>query len=155
MNIIGINIGEVRVAKPPTRLRTSALGSYVACALYDNVEQIGGMAHVMLPSIDKYLYGAEPFKYADEAIPYLIKLMVDAGANRYGLRARLVGGAIIVDDSIDIGSQVVKSCQDVLSKYGIEITAQRVGGNENRSVILDTETGALWYRENNGEEKML
>lgn len=155
MDIINLNIGEVKVAKPPARLRTSALGSCVAVVIYDNVEQIGGMAHVMLPSTDNYLRGDGLLKYADEAIPFLIKLIVDAGANRYGLHARLVGGAMIVDDSIDIGSQVIKSCQDILYKYGIEIVAQRIGGRENRSVILDTATGTLWYSENGGVERAL
>lgn len=72
MDIIDLTIGEVKVAKPPTRLRTSALGSCVACVLYDKVEQVGGMAHIMLPTTDNYLRGADPLKYADEAIPYLI-----------------------------------------------------------------------------------
>lgn len=155
MDILDITIGEVKVAKPPTWLRTSALGSCVACALYDKVEQIGGMAHIMLPSTDNYLRGDGLLKYADEAIPYLIKQMVDMGANRYGLHCRLVGGAMIIDDVIDIGGQVVKSCQDILYKHGIEITAQRIGGHENRSVILDTGTGVLWYSENGGAEKAL
>lgn len=155
MDIIDLTIGEVKVAQPPTRLRTSALGSCVAVALYDNVERIGGMAHVMLPSTDHYLRGDDLLKYADEAIPYLIKEIVDAGANRYGLHARLVGGAMIVDDTIDIGSEVVKSIEEMLEKHGIEIVAKRVGGHENRNVILDTATGTLWYSENGGAEKAL
>lgn len=155
MDTIDISVGEVRATKPPARLRTSALGSCVAVVLYDNVERIGGMAHVVLPTADTYLRGDELLKYADEAIPYLIKQIVDMGANRYGLHARLVGGAMIVDDVIDIGSQVVKSCQDILYKHGIEITAQRVGGRENRAAVLDVATGTLWYSENGGVEKVL
>lgn len=155
MDTIDINPGEVKVLKGIGRLRALALGSCVAVALYDKVEQIGGMAHVMLPTTDNYLRGDDPLKYTDEAIPYLIKQMVEMGANRYGLHGRLVGGAMIVDDTIDIGVQVVKSCQDILYKHGIEIVAQRVGGRENRSAILDVATGTLWYNENGGVEKAL
>ena len=153
--IIDLNPGDVKVAKPPVRLRTSALGSCVAVALYDKVEQIGGMAHVMLPTTDNYLRGDDPLKYADEAIPYLIKEMVDMGANRYGLHARLVGGAMVTEDTIDIGARVEKSVEELLEKHGIEIVAKRVGGQENRSTILDTATGTLWYSENGGVEKAL
>ncbi len=153
--IIDIAVGEVQVAKPQTRLRASALGSCVAVVLYDKVEQIGGLAHIMLPSTDHYLRGDDPLKYADEAIPYLIKEMVEAGANRYGIHARLVGGAMIVDDTIDIGAQVVSSVEELLEKHGIEIVAKRVGGRENRSAILDTATGILWYSESGGVEKAL
>lgn len=154
-NIIDVDIGQVKVAKSPTRLRTSALGSCVAVVIYCNIKNVGGMAHVMLPSTDNYLYGAEPLKYADEAIPFLIKEMIDAGANKYNLHARLVGGAMVAEDSIDIGAQVEKSVEETLAKHGIEITAKRVGGHANRSATLDTATGTLWYSENGGAEKAL
>jgi chemotaxis protein CheD len=154
-DIIDLNPGDVHVGKPPACLRTNALGSCVAVVLYDKVEQVGGMAHVMLPSTDHYLQGDDLLKYADEAIPYLIKEIVEVGANRYGLHARLVGGAMIVEDSIDIGSQVVKSCQDALCKHGVEITARRIGGNASRTATLDAATGILWYTENSGMEKAL
>ena len=155
MDIIDLNPGDVKVAKPSIRLRASALGSCVAVVFYDKVEQIGGMAHVMLPTTDNYLRGDDLLKYADEAIPYLIKEMVEAGANRYGIHARLVGGAMVAEDTIDIGAQVEKSIEEILEKHGIEIVAKRVGGKENRSAILDTATGTLWYSENNGVEKAL
>jgi chemotaxis protein CheD len=154
-SIIDLNSGDVHVARPPMRLRAPALGSCVAVVLYDNVEQIGGMAHVMLPSTDHYLRGDDLLKYADEAIPYLLKLMVDAGANRYGLHARLVGGAMIIYDKINIGRQVIKSCQDILYKHGIEIVAENVGGRESRNATLDTATGTLWYNIGSGVEKVL
>lgn len=155
MEIVNISTGEVKVARPPARLQTNALGSCVAVVFYDTVEQIGGVAHVMLPSIDNYLIGSDPYKYADQAIPYLIKKMVDLGANKYGIHARLVGGAMVTEDTIDIGSQVEKSVEEVLQKYGIEIIARKTGGHECRSVILDVSTGTLWYSENSGVEKAL
>jgi len=171
MDIIEINVGEAKTAKPPTRLRTNALGSCIACVLYDKVNQIGGIAHIMLPSTDNYLYGSEPLKYADEAIPYLIKEMEKISNCKFQianlennlksaicnlqLTARLVGGAMVVEDTINIGAQVTKSVEEVLGKYGIEIIVRKVGGHESRSVTLDTATGTLWYTENSGVEKAL
>ena len=145
----------MKVAKSPARLRASSLGSCVAVVLYDKVEQIGGMAHVMLPSTDHYLRGDDPLKYADEAIPYLIKQMVDAGANRYGLHARMVGGALMIKDIEDIGAEVVKAVEEILRKSGIEIVAQKIRGYEYRTATLDVATGTLWYSEGNGLEKAL
>jgi chemotaxis protein CheD len=147
--------GGVQAARPPIRLHAPGLGSCVAVVLYDGVEQIGGMAHVMLPSIDHYLKGEDPLKYADEAIPYLMKLMMDTGANRYCLRARLVGGAMVTEDVLDIGSMVQQSVDQILEKHGIEVSARRVGGHEVRSATLDIATGVVWYTENNGAENAL
>jgi chemotaxis protein CheD len=154
-NTIEVEMGQVKIAMPPTRLRASALGSCVACVLYDQVEQIGGIAHVMLPSTDYYLRGDDPLKYADQAVPYLIKLLVEDGANKYGLHARLVGGALMVKDSEDIGSEVERAIEEILFNQGIEIVAKRVGGRLNRIAMLDTCTGTLWYAEADGIEKVL
>lgn len=155
MDVIEVATGEVKVAKSPICLRSSVLGSCVCCVLYDQAEQIGGMAHVMLPTTEHYLRGNDLLKYANEAIPYLIKQMVDLGANRYGLHGRLVGGAMIIEDEIDIGGQVIESCRELLYKHGIEIVAQRVGGRANRNATLDVATGTLWYQEGGGAEKAL
>jgi chemotaxis protein CheD len=155
MPTIEVLTGEVKIAKSPIRIRASGLGSCVAVVLYDNSKRIGGIAHVMLPSTDHYLLGDDLLKYADEAVPFLIKEMVDMGANRHRLHARLVGGAKVVEDVIDIWDQVSTSCQDILAKHGIEILAKRIGGHENRHVILDTATGVLWYGEGGGIERVL
>jgi chemotaxis protein CheD len=155
MEIIELNPGDVHVARPPARLRAPALGSCVAVTLYCNISNVGGMAHVMFPSTDHYLEGEDPLKYADEAIPYLIKKMIDAGANKYNIRARLVGGAMITKDTMDIGQMVEKSVEEELAKSELEITGRRIGGNASRTATLDMATGILWYTENNGVDKAL
>jgi chemotaxis protein CheD len=155
MRIIDLNPGDVQALKLTGRLRAPALGSCVAVVLFDNVEIVGGMSHVMFPSTEHYLQGEDPLKYADEAVPYLIKLMVDAGANRYGLHARLVGGAMITPDTINIGDMVEKSVEDILAKAGIEVVARRIGGSASRTATLDVDTGTLWYSENSEKERIL
>jgi chemotaxis protein CheD len=152
---ININSGDVRVASPPVRLHAPALGSCIAVVLYDGREKIGGMAHVMLPSSEHYVMGEDPLKYADEAIPYLLRLMVEGGVNRYGLHARLVGGAMITKEAMDIGAMVKKSVEEELAKLSIEVTAHRTGGCISRTATLDTGTGALWYSEDGGVEMAL
>jgi chemotaxis protein CheD len=147
--------GDVRIAMPPTRLRSPALGSCVAVALYDIVIGVGGMAHVMLPSTKHYSRGSDLLKYADQAIPYLIKKMVEFGASRKEIRARLVGGAMMVEGIMNIGAMVIESVEDTLKCEGIEITGRRLGGNVCRTSILDIATGTLWYTEDNGEERVL
>jgi chemotaxis protein CheD len=154
-NIIDLNPGDVQSLKLEGRLRAPALGSCIALVLYDNVDIVGGMAHVMFPSTDHYLVGEDPLKYADEAVPYLLKLMVDVGANRYGLHARLVGGAMITPDTMNIGEMVEKSVEEILKKHNIEVVARRIGGNVSRTATLDVDTGTLWYSENSGIEHVL
>ena len=49
MEIIKIGMADLGVAKPPSKLRTTGLGSCVGVVLYDQTHKIAGMAHVMLP----------------------------------------------------------------------------------------------------------
>jgi chemotaxis protein CheD len=155
MNVIEVETGKVAVALSPYRLRASALGSCVACVLYDSVHKIGGIAHIMLASSNHYIKYDDTLKYADLAIPHLINKMVDTGADRNRLHARLVGGAMLIKATLNIGEEVLASIDPLLTKYGVNIVAKRVGGRVHRSATLDTSTGILWYSENNSIEHAL
>jgi chemotaxis protein CheD len=152
---INVPVGKIRAAKPPTQLQANALGSCIALALYHPKTQIGGMAHIMLPTSDLYLAGDNPLKYADEAIPSIIQLLADMGADTNDLEARIVGGAMMVKECEDIGKEVAQIIKQQLKQYRIPLKGKRIGGTVNRSARLDTSTGALWYTEESGPEKAL
>lgn len=154
-NTIEVSTGEVKAALAPVRLRASALGSCVAVMLYDAEIRAGGMAHVMLPSADLYLTGEDLLKYAKYAIENLIKKLLEFGAAKEKLTAKITGGAMIIKDTVDIGIENIKAVEKKLEEEGIPILGKRVGGNKQRGVILDTATGIAWYSEGGEVEKAL
>jgi chemotaxis protein CheD len=155
MITITVPVGKIRAVKSPGQLKTNSLGSCVACVFYHPETQIGGMAHVMLPSSDLYIMGDNPLKYANEAIPCLIQLLNDMGAETSGLQARIVGGAMMVQATEDIGTEVSDAVKQQLKEFNIPLVGERIEGTVNRSARLDTGTGVLWYTEASGVEKVL
>jgi len=152
MEIIKIGMADLGVSKSPDRLRTTGLGSCVGVVLYDATKKIAGMAHVMLP--DSSLAKGDDFniaKYADTAIPQLIKEMEQAGSSVRNLIAKMAGGAQMFsflsgNDTMRIGPRNVEACKTMLKEAGIRIVAEDTGGNCGRTIEMDSETGILQIR---------
>ncbi len=47
-NIVTVGIGALKIAKSPKIIKTS-LGSCIGVVLYDSINKIGGLLHLMLP----------------------------------------------------------------------------------------------------------
>jgi chemotaxis protein CheD len=90
---IEVRIGEMEISKSPDILK-ALLGSCVAAILYDKVNKIGGLAHIFLPSKAMSRDGDNhpDSRFADSAIPSLLKSVIDAGAKKTNVVAYLVGG---------------------------------------------------------------
>ncbi|MBO8162478.1 MAG: chemotaxis protein CheD [Brevibacillus sp.] len=153
MEIIKIGMADLGWAKAPDRLRTTGLGSCVGVVLYDALAKIAGMAHVMLPdsSLAKSSQAAAIGKYADTAIPELIRQMQQAGAAPHRMTAKLAGGAQMFsfmagNDTLRIGPRNVEACRSVLTQARIPIVAEETGGNCGRTIEMDAETGILHIR---------
>ncbi|HLV10774.1 MAG TPA: chemotaxis protein CheD, partial [Halanaerobiales bacterium] len=86
---IRVKMAEYSIGQAPDVLITIGLGSCVGVALYDKNSRIGGMIHIMLPENRK---GLKPSKFADTGIPYLLDKMVEAGASRNNITAKIAGG---------------------------------------------------------------
>ena len=52
-NLIIVGMADLNVVKSPGGLTTLGLGSCVGIALYDSVNKIAGLAHIMLPDSTK------------------------------------------------------------------------------------------------------
>ncbi|MGB9792628.1 MAG: chemotaxis protein CheD [Thermacetogeniaceae bacterium] len=152
MEEIKIGIGEWKVAHNPARLITIGLGSCVGVALYDPLNSIGGLAHVMLPDSSEFKDITNRGKFADLAIPDLLEAMLKMGARRATTVAKLAGGArmFISADSnlpvLNIGERNVAMCRKVLGELGIRIVAEDTGGNYGRTMILDTTNGKVYIK---------
>ncbi|WP_284139974.1 MULTISPECIES: chemotaxis protein CheD [unclassified Virgibacillus] len=147
--VIKVGIADLNIVKAPDTIRTSGLGSCVGAVIYDLPKKIAGMAHVMLPdsSLNKQSNLNES-KYADTAIPKLIELLVENGARKSSLQAKLAGGAqmfqlSVSSDTMRIGPRNVEAVERQLEIFRIPIIASDVGGNCGRTIEFEPETGKL------------
>lgn len=151
-NIVKVGMADLKIAVRETDvLKTTGLGSCVGLTLYDPKARISGMAHIMLPSSEIARSGnLNPAKYADTAIPELIRLMREAGADTGKLVAKLAGGAQMFaftgPDTMRIGPRNVEMCKELLARLGIPIKGEDTGLNFGRTIEFHNATGILVVR---------
>ena len=143
-----VGIADLNVAKSPDKIITVGLGSCIGIALYDRLNNIGGLLHIMLPNSTEFSKITNPLKFADLGIPILIDKMKAKGANIRSLKAKIAGGASMFNFSdksmiMDIGNRNIKSVKAVLEKFAIPILAEDVGGNKGRTMIFQTLDGKV------------
>ncbi|KFD41143.1 chemotaxis protein CheD [Peptococcaceae bacterium SCADC1_2_3] len=146
---IQVGIAEYKIAKMPNRLVTFGLGSCVGMSLYDRVNKLGGLIHIMLP--DSTMFKQQSIKqgkFANTGIPLLVSELLNSGGKMAYLEAKLVGGAQMFDgfDTFKIGQRNIEKCSQILHQIGIKVVAQETGGNQGRTMILDTTTGKVYIR---------
>ena len=147
MGNVVIGISDMNVVKGEDSIITYALGSCVGVALHDPVRKIAGLAHILMPS-SKDIRGANlnVMKYADTAIPELVRRMERAGASTLALVAKLAGGAQMfslgnASPQFNIGERNIAMAREMLQKLGIRLIAQDVGANYGRTVEIFASTG--------------
>ena len=140
-----IGMGDVGFGKDDEVLVTLALGSCVALVIYDPKMKVGGLAHVMQPNSRSGEAG-KPGKYADTAVPYMLRNLVNMGSSRERLVAKIAGGATMfpyADVSESIGKKNVDAVKDMLNRYGIRLIAEDTLGNVGRSVKFYVSNGKM------------
>ncbi|ADG82367.1 chemotaxis protein CheD [Thermincola potens] len=158
--IIKIGMADLNVAKCPDILQTAGLGSCVGVCLWDSITKIGGLAHIMLPYSTQARSVGNEAKFADTAIPLLVKQMENLGALRQRLVAKIAGGAQMFsfysgNDIMRIGERNAEAVKETLAKLKIKLLAEDVGGNYGRTIEFYTETGKLYIRTINVGEKII
>ncbi len=148
---IKVGIADYKIAKYPDRLMTIGLGSCIGIAMIDKKSGIGGLAHIMLPDSEKFNKIANEIKFANLAIPILIKQMIENGAKEKNLRAKIAGGASMFNfaDSkvnMDIGARNSLAVKDILKARKIPIDSEEIGGTKGRTITFDTVTGELYVK---------
>lgn len=153
VKLVKVGMADLNVLNGQTGvLKTTGLGSCVGLTLYDPRVKVGGMAHVMLPSSEIAREGhINIAKYADQAIPELIRRMIEQGAATNRLQAKMAGGAqmfflMVNNDTMRIGPRNVESCREILRQYSIPIKAEDTGGSYGRTIELHCATGKLIIR---------
>lgn len=151
-NLIKVGMADLNVTHQSGVLKTTGLGSCVGVTLYDAKAKVAGMAHVMLPSSEIAREGQLNIsKYADTAIPEMIRLMEALGAQIRRMEAKMAGGAQMFafgshSDTMRIGPRNVDSCKEQLARFKIPLIAEDTGLNYGRTIEFDCETGILLVR---------
>ena len=146
--LINVGIGEMRTASDKTVLRTT-LGSCIAICLYDPRIKSGGMAHIMLPSLeDTKNLEASPTKYADSAIPLLLYEIISNGCKKERVYAKIAGGAQMFhlpdgSSMSTIGKNNIIKVKDVLHNMKIDLRGENTGGDFSRTIFFSLETGEI------------
>ncbi len=135
---------------------STLLGSCVAACLYDPVNKIIGMNHIMLsnPRYSKDLpnYASEAGRYGINAMELLINDMMHKGMERRHLRAKAFGGASIFrkDESVGnflcVGQVNVRFIKEFLADEKIPLDAEDLGGGHGRVIHFSNGDFSVYQR---------
>jgi chemotaxis protein CheD len=158
--MIKVGMADLNVCVSPNAITTLGLGSCVGIVLYDPVKRIAGMVHIMLPDSTKILNNENKAKFADTGIDLLIKRMMEIGADRKALIAKIAGGAQMFafsnnSDMMRIGERNVEATKLKLAQLGISIKAEDTGANYGRTIEFYPENGSLLIKSVGKERKIL
>ena len=153
-----VRMGELAVSGEPGHVLVSlGLGSCIGLALLDRRTRKAGLAHVVLPQSQGH--GSDnPMKFADHAVPELLKRVLGMGARRSSLEAVLVGGASMVattSNALEVGMRNESAVRAQLEALRIPVVATATGGNRGRTIRVDVASSGVTVREAGGTDTPL
>jgi chemotaxis protein CheD len=161
MGTVTVGIAEFNIVKIPNKIMTIGLGSCCGVVLYDEINKIAGLVHILLSDSKHEKHIVNKAKYADTGITLLYEEMKKAGANPRLIRAKLAGGAHMFsfkntgNSIFTIGEKNVKACKDTLAKLNISIVSEDVLGSCGRTIVFDTLTNKLRIKSVGKTEKVI
>ena len=124
------------------------LGSCVGVCIWDPVNGVGGATHYMLPTWEGR--GVSSPRYGSVAISVLLQKLVEAGADRAHLQAKVFGGGCLFDslrepnshqDHHHLGRRNVEIALEILAKAQIPVVSTAVGVDRGQRIVFRTDTG--------------
>ncbi len=148
-----IHPGEIYVSTEDELIGT-LLGSCVAVCLHDEIKKIGGMNHYMLPGrmTKSEVPGEDHSKYGIASINNMLREMMNKGAVKKNITARIFGGGSVIKSlaSIDRKSMIpadnVRVARLMMEMEDIPIVGMDVGSDYTRKIIFDVSTGRVYLR---------
>jgi chemotaxis protein CheD len=144
--------GLVTASASPVIIST-LLGSCVAVGIWDPHAGVGGMNHFLLPHFAGR--GISSARFGNVAMEQLLGRLEAAGARRAFMRARLFGGACVLEALRGVGGSLGRSNVEVARRLlvdaGISIVSSDVEGDRGRKVTFRTDDGSSTVRLLTGE----
>lgn len=129
---------------------TTILGSCVAVCLWSASPRIAGLSHFVLPTRPR---GGVPHdRYADVSVPRLVSELVQQGARKHLLVAKIFGGASLlgtpqaIGEGSGLGLKNVEAARAELAALDLRIVAEDVGGHHGRKLLFEPESGDVWVK---------
>ncbi len=148
MKTIFIGVGEYSATRRADDvLKTMALGSCVGVIVMEPKSRTIAMAHIALSDskINKAMAGKQPGRFADTAVPSLLKLVEKHSKTRSGYIIKLVGGAQVakMKDTFNIGKRNILAIKKILWQLKLVAVAEDLGGQISRTVTVEVNTGKV------------
>jgi chemotaxis protein CheD len=135
--------GQLFVAAGPAAV-TTILGSCVAVCVWDVTLGIGGINHYLLPAGLRTTPTGT--RYGNVAIEKLLEKLARAGTRVPNLRAKVFGGACVLDamrgKENHLGDKNVEIARKALAEADIPVVASDVGGTRGRKLIFHPHDGS-------------
>lgn len=150
-----VNLGEIKVTRDRAIVYTIPnIGSSVALVIYDPQMKVGGIAHIVLPesSLDDGYQIDSLGKFADLAVPELLKEFTGSGGQTRFASVRMVGGAQMFNfgggggNLLNIGSRNATAIRAALSQNNLAIEKADIGGSKGKALRFFIATGQLFVK---------
>lgn len=135
--------GESKVSNQENTCLTTILGSCIAVCIYDGTAGVAGMNHFLLPVVGEgQKEGLNP-RSGIHVMELLINGMLKLGATKAQMTARVLGGAMMLGSSRNIGSKNADFALKTLANEGIPVIDQHLGGVRARRLRFEVASGGL------------
>ena len=143
-----VGVGDLAVSNNQSlSLTTYSLGSCIGVTIYDPVVRVGGLLHFMLPdsTINPAKAIEQPAVFVDTGIPAFFRAAYQLKAEKQRVIICAAGGAQMMDggDFFNIGARNYTSLTALMTKHGLDIQAEQVGGMVSRTMTLNLRTGEV------------
>ena len=135
--VLGIN--ELYSSGSPVEYTCYGLGSCIGLFINDRVKGLSGGAHIALPSTAV----ESEFIDAEKMIAELLEQLSEHGSDLQTLRAKVTGGAQVLESGLNIGRQNIDAVLRQLTDKRIFIAATDVGGKISRTARFNSESGEV------------
>ncbi|MDD6327102.1 MAG: chemotaxis protein CheD [Eubacteriales bacterium] len=157
--IVRVGIAQMNICKAPDRIMTVGLGSCIGVVIYDEIKQIAGMVHIMLPDSAQIKKNQNKLKFADTGIDALLDELYIWGVDKYSLKAKIAGGArmfqLQAEQIGNIGDKNIEAVHMKLMEKKIPLIAEDVGLNFGRSIVFDPVTCELVIMTSGKQKKII
>lgn len=162
VNLIPVRMGELAVSNEARDVfSVIGLGSCVAIILIAPQLRAGALAHVVLPEASMTGGREAPAgKFADTAVPAMVKQLQALGVEPANTYAILVGGATMFGHThssklAGVGDRNIEAARQELAQLGIGIASEDVGGTIGRSVHLSLANQEVLVRSGAGQPSIM
>ncbi len=140
-----VHPGQLFASADP-HLVTTILNTCVAVCLFDAQSKIGGLNHYLLPNRVE-LGGGGP-RFGEGAMEQLLSRVVELGASKPRLRAKIFGGAqgTTPSGANELGRRNVALAYELLERAGVPVVAADHGGPSARKLVFQTDDGVAWVK---------